>query len=376
MAGPAETMVKGAGSALADSPLGRTIATTGTDIWNDSCAVDELEYAISFGAVGATANPTIVVDVWKADPERWRGRVRTLAEQLPDATEIDLAWAIVEEMSLRAAPLLLPAFEASGGRGGRLSMQTDPTLFRSFDRMLAQGEHFASLAPNIIVKFPATMVGVRVMEEATYRGVNVNATVSFSVPQAVAAGEAVERGLRRREAKGLPVDDMGPVITVMMGRLEDWLKVQTERDGIVADPAAIPWSGVAVFKRTVAEFRARGLRARPLGAAIRHHLHWSELIGGDVVLTMPAAWQRRFNASSIEVRPRMDDPIHPAILDELQSRFPDFVRAYEPDGMTPDEFDTFGPSARTLRAFVGSYHDLLHHVADALVPNPDLATPS
>ena len=361
---------------LADSPLGRTIATTATDIWNDSCAVDELEYAISYGAVGATANPTIVTDVWQADPKRWRGRVQALAAERADATDVDLAWAIVEEMSLRAAPLLLPAFEASGGRQGRLSMQTDPTLFRSFDRMLAQGEHFASLAPNIIVKFPATAVGVQVMEEATYRGVNVNATVSFSVPQAVAAGEAVERGLRRREAEGLRVDDMGPVITVMMGRLEDWLRVVAERDGVVVDPTALPWSGVAVFKRTVEEFRARGLRARPLGAAIRHHLHWSELIGGDVVITMPASWQRRFNASSVEVRPRMDDPVDPAIIDELSARFPDFVRAMEPDGLAPTEFDTFGPSARTLRAFVGSYHELLHQVGDALVPNPDLKAPS
>ena len=376
VAGPTETVVRNAGLALADSPLGRTIATTATDIWSDSCAVDELEYAISFGAVGATANPTIVADVWKADPSRWRGRVCALAAERPDATEADLAWAIVEEMSLRAAPLLLPAFEASGGRQGRLSVQTDPTLFRSYDRMLAQGEHFASLAPNIIVKFPATSVGVQVMEEATYRGVNVNATVSFSVAQAVAAGEAVERGLRRREAEGLRVDDMGPVITVMMGRIEDWLKVQTERDGIVADPSALPWSGVAIFKRTVAEFRARGLRARPLGAAIRHHLHWSELIGGDVVLTLPAVWQRRFNGSSIEVRPRMDDPIDPAVLDELQRRFPDFVRAYEPDGLAPAEFDDFGPSARTLRAFVASYHEVLHQLGDALVPNADLPPPT
>ena len=376
MAGATETVVGAARLPLADSPLGRTIATTATDIWNDSCAVNELEYAISYGAVGATANPTIVTDVWKADPGHWRGRVRDLADDRPGTTETDLAWAIVEEMSLRAAPLLLPAFEASGGRQGRLSMQTDPTLFRSFDRMLAQGEHFASLAPNIVVKFPATAVGVRVMEEATYRGVSVNATVSFSVAQAVAAGEAVERGLRRRESDGLPVDDMGPVITVMMGRLEDWLRVQAERDGIVADPTALPWSGVAVFKRTVAEFRRRGLRARPLGAAIRHHLHWSELIGGDVVITLPAAWQRRFNASSVEVRPRMDDPVAPTILDELQRHFPDFVRAYEPDGLAPAEFDAFGPSARTLRAFVGSYHELLHQVGDALVPNPDVATPS
>jgi transaldolase len=358
--------------ALADTPLGRTIATTATDIWNDSCSVPELEYAISFGAVGATANPTIVSDVWKADPGFWRERVRELATERPAATEVDLAWAVVEEMSLRAAPLLRPTYEESGGRSGRLSMQTDPTLFRSFDRMLAQGEHFASLAPNIIVKFPATAVGVQVMEEATYRGVSVNATVSFSVAQAVAAGEAVERGLRRREAEGLPVADMGPVITVMMGRLEDWLRVQTERDGIVADPGALVWSGVAAFKRTVAEFASRGLRARPLGAAVRHHLHWSELIGGDVVLTLPAIWQRRFNASSVEVRPRMDDPVDPRILDELRTQFPDFVRAYEPDGLAPEAFDTFGPSARTLRAFIGSYHDLLHQVGDALIPNPDV----
>src|SRR5688572_3600303 len=44
---------------LLASPLARTIAETATDIWNDSCAVDELQYAIAFGAVGATANPTI-----------------------------------------------------------------------------------------------------------------------------------------------------------------------------------------------------------------------------------------------------------------------------------------------------------------------------
>ena len=59
------------------SPLGRTVAETATDIWNDSCAVDELEYAIDNGAVGATANPTIVHDVWKKDPARWGGGYST-----------------------------------------------------------------------------------------------------------------------------------------------------------------------------------------------------------------------------------------------------------------------------------------------------------
>ena len=149
------------------------------------------------------------------------------------------------------------------------------------------------------------------MEEATYRGVSVNCTVSFSVAQALAAAEAVERGLRRREAEGLPVDDMGPVITLMMGRLEDWLRTLAERDGVVCDPDALPWSGVAVFKRAYTIMRERGLRARLLGAAIRHHYHWSELIGGDCVITLPSVWQKRFNGSSVEVRSRIDDPVDP-----------------------------------------------------------------
>jgi transaldolase len=361
---------------LADSPLGRTISTSATDIWNDSCAIDELEYAISYGAVGATANPTIVTDVWKKEPGLWRERVRSLAAERPTATEIDLAWLVVEEMSIRGARLLEPAFEAYAGRQGRLSVQTDPTFFRSPDRMLDQGVHFDGLGPNIIVKFPATIAGIPTMEEATYRGVTVNTTVCFSVAQAIAAAEAIERGLRRREAEGLAVDRMGPVVTIMMGRIEDWLRLQTERDGIVVDPATLPWSGVAVFKRAYGLFRERGYRARLLGAAIRHHYHWSELIGGDVVITMPSAWQKRFNASDIEVRPRIDDPVDPAIIAELSAHFPDFVRAYEPDALAMSAFDAFPPTARTLRAFIASYHELLHQVTDAIIPNPDVRAAS
>lgn len=357
---------------LADTPLGRTVASTATDIWNDSCAVDELEYAVSFGAVGATANPTIVMDVWKKEPERWRDRVRQLAEERRDASESDLAWAIVDEMSVRAAPLLLPAFEASGGTQGRLSTQTDPTKYRSADEMVAHGRHFSELAPNIIVKFPATLAGLAAMEEASALGVSVNTTVCFSVAQAVAAAEAIERGLKRREAAGESTESMGPVVTIMMGRIEDSLRADTEREGIIADPTVLPWSGVAVFKRAYGIFQERRYRGRLLAAAMRHQFHWSELIGGDVVITMPSAWQKRFNASSVEVRPRMDDPVDPAIIAELRDHYPDFVRAYEPDGLRPDEFDAFTPTRRTLRAFIASYHELLQQVTDVMLPNPDV----
>jgi transaldolase len=357
--------------ALADSPLGRTVALGPTDIWNDSCAVDELEYALSYGAVGATANPTIVVDVWKKDPVGNRALARKLAAEHPTATEDELAWMMVEAFSVRAAPLLLPAFERSGGRKGRLSMQTSPTFFRNADRIVEQAVHFASLAPNIVVKVPATKAGIAAMEEATFRGVSINCTVSFSVAQAVAAAEAVERGMKRREAEGLPTDTMGPVITIMVGRIEDWLNVLVARDGIIVDPDATAWSGVAVFKRAMEIFDARGYRARILAAAIRHHLHWSEFIGGECILTLPAVWQRRFNGSDIPVEKRSHIPVDPAIIARLEAKFPDFTRAYDPDGLSIDEFDTWPPTVRTLRGFTASWHELLGLITDALLPDPD-----
>jgi transaldolase len=95
-------------------------------------------------------------------------------------------------------------------------------------------------------------------------------------------------------------------------------------------------------------------------------------VGGDVVVTLPGAWQKKFNASSVEVRERMDDAVDPSYIAELSAAFPDFVKAYEPDGLTIDEFDSFAPTVRTLRAFIGSYHELLTAVTDAQLPNPDV----
>ena len=92
------------------------------------------------------------------------------------------------------------------------------------------------------------------------------------------------------------------------------------------------------------------------------------------MITLPSSWQKRFNASDIEVRPRIDDPVDADVVAELSRAFPDFVRAYEPDGLARGSFDDFPPTARTLRAFIASYHELLHAVTDAMVPNPDLKT--
>jgi transaldolase len=356
----------------AQSPLALMARTTPTEYWNDSCAVAELEYAVARGAVGATSNPTIVGEVLKKELDTWGPRIRQIAAERPTATDVEITWQVVEEMAARGAAILEPVHRRTGGRRGRLSIQTNPTFHRDAERMLEQGHRFAGLAPNMQVKFPATAAGLTAIEEATFLGVSINATVSFTVPQALAVGDAVERGLNRREAAGLDTSTMSPVCTVMIGRLDDWMKVVVERDDVAIDPSATNWAGIAAFKRVAAIYRERGWRTRPLAAAYRHLLHWTELIGGDVTLTMPYAWQRRFNATPGAIQSRFDQPVPPAYLEQLVNEIPDFRRAFEPDGLTVQEFDTFGPTVRTLRAFIASYWDLVRAIDEILLPNPDL----
>ncbi len=350
-------------------PLLTASRTTPTVLWNDSADPDELRQSISFGCVGATCNPTIAYTCINQKKERWLPRIAELAEQMPEATESEIGWRIVRELSLEAAGLLEPAFEEHKGRNGRLSMQTDPRLARSAKALADQAEEFSNLAKNIIVKIPATSVGVRAIEEATYRGVSVNVTVSFSVPQAVATGEAIERGLRRREAEGKDISAMGPVVTLMVGRLDDWIKIVAKREGLFLDPGHLEWAGIAAFKRAYREFASRGLRARMLSAAFRNVMHWSELVGGDLVISPPFKWQKIINASGYKVEPRIDEPVAPRIMETLLS-IPEFVRAYEPDGMKPEEFDTYGATVRTLRGFLQADADLDALVRDVIMPQP------
>jgi len=149
------------------------------------------------------------------------------------------------------------------------------------------------------------------------------------------------------------------------------LKLVCEKENITIDPGYLEWAGVAVFKKAYRIFRERGYRIRLLSAAFRNHMHWSEFIGGDVVISPPYAWQVRLNASELEVRPRIDKPVDAKIVEELSRKFLDFRNAYSENGLSLAEFDSFAPTRRTLRQFITACHDLDGLVRDFMLPNPE-----
>ncbi len=354
-------------------PLHEMTLTTPTTYWNDSCSVAELEYAIARGASGATSNPVILLNILKKEMHLWRDRILQIVTENPTWTETQVSWQIYAEIAQHGARLMLPVHERLQHKWGRLSIQTDPALYRNREAILDHVQSFAKLAPNIQVKMPATRAGIGMVEEATYAGVNLTVTVCFTVAQALAAAEAIERGLQRREAEGKPIASMSPVVALMIGRTDDWMKMVVKRDGIVIDPAYLEWCGVACFKKAYAIYQQRGYRTKLLTAAYRNFLHWTEFVGGDVILTIPWEWQVKFNESDVKPVSRMNEAVDDKILDALYSQIPDFRRAYDVAGLTVDEFDSFGATVRTLRSFIESWHNFVALIRDMMLPNPDVA---
>ena len=338
-----------------------------TEFWNDSCSCRELAFAIENGGVGATTNPVIVGNVLKKELPEWEDTIKQVIADNPTWTEDDVAWDIIGKLGSKAAKLLEPIYEKTHGQKGRISFQTNAKYYQSKEKMVAHAEQLAALVPNSQIKAPASKAGIEAFEELTYRGVSINATVSFTCAQAVAVGEAVERGLKRREAEGLDTSWMHPVCTIMVGRTDDYLKNVVKAGNICIPSEALDLAGVAVMKNAYRIYKERGFRTKLLVAAYRNYHHFLDFLGGDIVLTITSDWQRKFaGAEWMELESNIDKPVDPKYLAALK-QLPEFIKAYEPDGMKPEEFQHYGAFKATMNQFLGGYDSLVQLIRTYMI---------
>jgi transaldolase len=198
------------------------------------------------------------------------------------------------------------------------------------------------------VKLPATAAGLDVLEDCVADGINVTSTVSFTVPQVLAIAERHRKGTERAKASGVKPGKCFSVI--MIGRLDDYLREVANDNGAEVSEADIRQSGLAVTKRAYQLYKERGYEAVLLVAALRGPYHLTELAGADVVMSIHPSSQDAFINQDYPREERIGVPVDREVIDRL-STMPEFVRAYEPDGMDPKEFVTFGATQRTLSQF-------------------------
>ena len=329
---------------------------TPTVWWHDSADPAELRLGLERGAVGVTTNPVLTYTALKANPATW-GDVRA---GLPkDLSPAERAEELMRHVVVAAARMFEPIYARSGGENGYVCAQVNPNLAGDVDAMTAMARRFHAWAPNIAVKLPVTLAGLEALEVLIGEGATITATVSFNVPQLVQIAVHHERGRARAARAGIAPGHCFAV--QMIGRMDDYLRDVARDNHAPATEADIRVAGLAMAKRAYAIYREKGYHAKLLVAALRGNYHMTELVGGDLVMSVHPKSQAPLLEPGVPREERIERAIDPQAIVRLQS-MPEFVRCYEPDGMRPEEFITFGVVQRTLMQFAGTGWDLLEAV--------------
>jgi transaldolase len=287
----------------------------GVSIWLDTLSRELLDSGAfaaliaDFAVTGATSNPTIFAKAITGS-DRYDDQLHAAAAAGVHGPR-DLFLELALEDVGRAADLLRPTYDASGGRDGFVSLECTPDLAYDTAGTIAQAaELWKRLArPNVMIKVPATEPGVPAIEELTARGVNVNVTLLFSIARYEQVIDAYIAGLERRLAARQPIDTLASAASFFVSR------VDVKADAVLPRGSDLRGSvAIANAQRAYGRYRQRFTDARwgalrdagahpqrPLWAstgtkdpAYSDVLYVEQLIAPDVINTMPEATLRAF----------------------------------------------------------------------------------
>jgi len=322
------------------------IENTKTVWWHDSAEPSELELGIHRGAIGATTNPFLSHLALSRNKDLWANEIdNVLSEDLEPERKAERLMSVVIS---HAAGQLEPQYESSAQRMGYVCAQVNPARAADRDCMLSMARRFHAWAPNIAVKLPATLAGLDVLEDCTAEGITATLTISYTVPQVIAIAERHRRGIQRAKQNGIEPGKCFAVI--MIGRLDDYLRDVAHDCKADISESDIRQSGLAVSKRAYSIYKERNYEATLIVAALRGTYHMTELAGAKVIMSIAPPYQEMLLSDELPCEERIESPIPRGVIERL-SALPEFVRAYEPDGMVPEDFIAYGVTQKTLAQF-------------------------
>lgn len=327
----------------------------------DTCSEEELSSSLKLGVTGASCKIPDFSESVRKDAETWQERIGELLDRMKETTEEEIASCLMEETAASCAKTLLPVYDRTRGAAGRFAVPVNIRFFRSTSLMLEAALRINSIGRNMTASIPASSAGMKAMEEATYRGVNVCADFCFSTMQAVQAAEAIEKGLKRREAEGLEVRTLRPACSFRPGTFDRWIYEAVKERGIFIDPECLIWAGTLTAKEIYRVFREKGFRAHLMLQADGNHYAWSEMIGGELTVLLSGKNLQAIDTCGLEIRKRIEDTPDRHILEELLN-VPEFKSAYRENGMKAKETKDSGAYRDTMMETMKSQDELLHFV--------------
>ena len=317
---------------------------------NDSAVWEQIEHALSIGAVGCTTNPPLSYEALTTDTALYQEDLGKISRDLPDDEfALQAMGLVVKRISAR----LMELHEQKGTFYGAVRAQVQPNMRDDARGMLEKGKFMSGWGKNVMVKIPATEAGIWTLEELAALGIPTNPTVVTTVAQAIAAAEAFERGVERARQAG--ITPAWSTCAFVMGRTQDFFSSLNQERGLGLSDEDLAWASLALVKRTNESFKARGFASILQPAAFRSAIQVEQIAGGVFCSTIHPKIQKAVQEAEASGKIRrallVDEPVDQQALDRVAKALPEFEQAYDPQGLTPAEFGTYGASKMTLDGF-------------------------
>jgi transaldolase len=290
------------------------LSEAGVSVWLDDISRDRLRTGNlkslidDYHVVGVTSNPTIFAhalskgNAYDGQLEDLKARGVSVDEASRAITTYDIRWG---------CDVLRPAYDATGGQDGRVSLEVDPRLARKTAATIAEARAlwWTVERPNLYIKIPATLEGLPAITQCISEGICVNVTLIFSLQRYDQVIDAYMAGLEQAAAAGHDLSQIRSVASFFVSRMDTEVDTRLDKLGTPEATALRGKTAIAnarlayeLFEQRIATERWQALRAkgaqvqRPLWASTSTKdpsfpdtMYVVELVVADTVNTMPEA---------------------------------------------------------------------------------------
>jgi len=332
---------------------------------------------------GITSNPSIFEKAIAGSAEYDQALSNLISsEEQPDSRSAFFSLA-VEDIQ-KAADLLKPVYDETNALDGYVSLEVSPDLAHDSEASIKEAQElFLRLdRPNVMIKIPSTKAGIPVIEKLIADGINVNATLLFSVERYLEVAKAYIRGLSERHQSGMPIENINSVASFFVSRvdskLDSLLEPHGEASNALKGQMAVANAKVA-YKEYLSLFGSEEFATLEKAGANPQRLLWAStgtknpdysdvlyiesLIGENTVNTIPPATAQAFRDHG-----KCEKTLH-LNLDNAEHEFAELVKLGVDVNSAMDELETEG-----VAAFEKSFNNLLQAIDDkmeSLKNNPD-----
>jgi transaldolase len=332
----------------------RVAALTPTKMWINNVTPEEAEWAIAAGALGCTQNPSYTWKMLTHETGK-AGALALLDETLKETKDDNEVECILQrKLVRRVAEKFMPVYERTNGRHGYVSIQGDPIHEEDPRVIIDEGRKNRAMSPNIMIKIPATKAGLEAMGVLIEENTPLNATEIMGLSQIIDVCEMYRKITARTRNK--------PIMyySLITGIYDEWLHQEVAAQKIDINPDVLYQAGMIIARKVYRFVHDRGYALGFIGGGVRGLQHFTEMVGGDVCITMN--WQgqaQKLLELDQPVVARLFNPVQEHVLDELLTKVPGFRQAYMEDGLTVHEYEEYGPVRYFRDMFISSWKNAL-----------------